>query len=67
MSRFKRIATGGWLGKFLQMATFGYYPIIDGGPVSPVSYVVLADAAIRLMATADDGVRIATGAVDVEL
>lgn len=29
MNRFKRIAHGGWLGRFLSVVTRGYYPYVD--------------------------------------
>lgn len=29
MNRFKHIAHGGWLGRFLSVVTRGYYPYVD--------------------------------------
>lgn len=33
MNRFKRIATRGWLGNFLSVVTFGYYPFRTDIPI----------------------------------
>lgn len=48
MQRFKRIAHRGWLRRFLSVATFGYYPLIDG-----VFYTVQADVEARFIALSD--------------
>lgn len=73
MNRFKRIAHRGWLGRFLSIATFGYFPRIDGGVAYIVQadvecrFVAVADAAARATASGDSAIRWTTGVVDVEL
>jgi hypothetical protein len=32
MNRVKRIATRGWLRRAITIATFGYFPLVDGAP-----------------------------------
>jgi len=52
MNRFRRIASRGWLGKALNVLTFGYFPVSDDGVVI-VRYVVSASVEIRLVALVD--------------
>jgi len=52
MNRFRRIASRGWLGKALNILTFGYFPVSDDGVVI-VRYVVSANVEIRLVAIID--------------
>lgn len=71
MQRFKRIAHRGWLRRFLSVATFGYYPLVDGA-----GYIVSGDVNIRITASyvefapstmGNASIRLATSADSVEL
>lgn len=49
MNRFKRIATRGWLGRSLSIATFGYFPYTE----NVIADWCVSDAALQDWTTAD--------------